>query len=89
MSAVPEDEATLVVGSWQAGMGRGRDENGTILPGNLLASSLVILQIVAKVKDKNIPLYTNKLHNSEISCRPLRNWQVPETSENAKAENKR
>ena len=51
------------------------------LPGNLLSSNLVILQLVADIRDENVILFTNKFHNNEMACRPLRHLYMRETKE--------
>ena len=49
-----------------------------------MSSNMIILQLVAVVKDRPdlepFVLYTNQLYNSEISNSPLRHWHVPETT---------
>ena len=64
-------------------------ETEEALSGNMISSNLVVLQLVADINDENVILFTNKLHNSEIACRPARHWYVRENSETLDIETKR
>ena len=56
------------------------------VPGNLLTSHLIALQVVAIADNEVTIVYDNVCHNSSISCRPLRYWYTKETKENVKEE---
>ena len=56
------------------------------VPGACIASTLVALQLVAKINGKFEIIYENPHLNSAYGCRPLRLWFVNETTNNAREE---